>query len=89
MNPGIKDLEEHNYDKSRAILTKSQYRASVIVRNMLGKRLFCYYKKWFEETRHYNVVLKHKVKIKLTQLLKNRYGAYFLLWKSNSFNKKN
>ena len=51
MNPGIKDLEDHNYNKSRAILTKSQYRASIIVRNMFAKQLFTYYKKWFEETR--------------------------------------
>ena len=50
MTPVIKDLEDHNYSKSKEILTKSQYRASTIVRNMLGKRLFAYYRKWRDET---------------------------------------
>jgi hypothetical protein len=89
MNPGIKDLEDHNYNKSTEILTKSQYRASIIVRNMMAKRLYCYYRKWKEETDHYNTTMRDKVRIKLTQLLKNRYAAYFNLWKSNAGNKKN
>ena len=89
MNPGIKDLEEHNYSKSQEILTRSQYRASTIVRNMMGKRLFAYFKKWKDETRHFNVTMKEKVKIKLLQLCKGRFAAYFFHWKSNSFNKRN
>ena len=89
MNPGIKDLEDHNYSKSQEILTRSQLRASTIVRNMMGKRLFAYFKKWKDETRHFNVTMKEKVKIKLLQLCKGRYAAYFFHWKSNSFNKRN
>lgn len=70
MNPGIKSLEDHNFAKSRDILTRSQYRASVITRNMLGKRLFAYFKKWENETKHFNVTMREKVKIKLLQLCK-------------------
>lgn len=54
---------------------------------MLAKQLYAYYRKWFEETRHYRVIMRDKVKIKLRQLLKNRLGVYFYHWKSNSFNK--
>ena len=65
MNPGIKSLEDHNYAKSKDILTRSQYRASIIVRNMMGKRLFAYYKQWHKETFHYKMIMNNKVRIKL------------------------
>ena len=37
---------------------------------MLGKRLFAYFKKWENETKHFNVTMREKVKIKLLQLCK-------------------
>ena len=89
MDPGIKDLEDHNFEKSKQILNRSQYRASGIVRNMLGKRLFAYFQKWKSETSHYSVTMNAKIRIKMTQMIKGKYAVYFYHWKSNSFNKKN
>ena len=56
---------------------------------MLGKRLFAYFHQWKKETQHFNVTMMQKVKIKLLQMAKGKYAAYFFHWKSNSFNKKN
>lgn len=87
MIPAIENLEQHNYAKSSDILTQSQYRASSIVRTMLGKRLFDYFRKWQTETTHYNVTMTTKVNHKLIQLFRGKIGSYFKNWKSKTFNK--
>jgi hypothetical protein len=46
MNPAIRSLEDFNYDKSTKIITKSQLRAGFIIRDMMGKKLYTYFKKW-------------------------------------------
>ena len=87
MDPGIKELEDHNFEKATAIKDKQQYRASIITRNMIGKRLWSYFQKWEEETDHYKTTMQNKVKIKMTQNLKARFGSYFYHWKSEALNK--
>lgn len=89
MDPGIKSLEEHNYDKSNRILNTQKYRACKIVSTMLAKQLYSFWQKWIDETQHKRVLIAHINKIKTPRFFNSVKGFYFNKWKSNSFNKIN
>ena len=70
MNPAIQSLEDFNYDKSTQILTKSQLRAGFIIRDMMGKKLNTYFKKWNEETQRFRIILTKNISDRLIRISK-------------------
>lgn len=70
MNPAIQSLEDFNYDKSTQILTKSQLRAGFIIRDMMGKKLNAYFKKWNEETQRFRIILTKNISDRLIRISK-------------------
>ena len=57
MDPAIAYTSDWNKNKDNAILMKNKFRASSILREMMGKNLFTYFMQWKAETDAYRITL--------------------------------
>ena len=82
-----KAIEEHssfNKMKANSTLTASKKRAGNIVRDMLAKRLFAYFKHWYGHTRGFDNTMNMKVKDKIIKLYKDYLRTYLNHWRKNA-----
>jgi hypothetical protein len=57
MDPAIASTSDWNKNKDNAIFMKNKFRASSILRDMMGKNLFTYFMQWKAETDAYRITL--------------------------------
>ena len=83
MDIAISGCEQFNKDKTSGLQKSNQKRASNIVRDMLGKRLFAYFMHWNNVGVNYRQTMVTKVKGKVISMYLNYMGSYFVGWKTN------
>lgn len=83
MDVVIRDTTAYNADFQNKLLTKNQQRAGNITRDILGKRLFSYFKKWKDETGHFSNTMETTVKNKILKVYITLMRSYFIHWKKN------
>jgi len=81
MDVGIAQAKEFNGKKSTELARSNQLRASNIVRDMLGKRLWSYFEHWRDANANYHQTMDMKVKGKIIRMYKNYLQSYFTAWK--------
>ena len=81
MNAAIRDSRSFLQKTSSELQTRYKKQSVDLMVVMLGKRLFEYWTRWRNVTKHYKLNLQTKFKDRIIALYKARLLSYLDLWK--------